>query len=115
MSAARAVTDETFGAEVLARPGPVIVEFWAEWCGPCRQLGPVLDAIAAEYTGQVELVKVNVDENPRVTQRYGILHVPTTSLFAGGEVVKQVVGAKSKSGMLRDFGEFLQPRATMGS
>jgi len=108
MSAARAVTDESFQAGVLDRPGPVIVEFWAEWCPPCRQLAPVLDAIAAEYAGQVELVKVNVDENPRTAQRYGILHVPTTSLFSGGEVVKQVVGAKGKSALLRDFAESFQ-------
>ena len=114
MSTARAVTDESFQADVLDRPGPVIVEFWAEWCGPCRQLGPVLDAIAAEYAGQLELVKMNVDENIRTSQRYQILHVPTTSLFVGGEVVKQVVGAKSRSGMLREFADHLQPHATMG-
>ena len=114
MSTARAVTDESFQADVLERPGPVIVEFWAEWCGPCRQLGPVLDAIAAEYAGQVELVRMNVDENGRTSQRYQILHVPTTSLFVGGEVVKQVVGAKSKSGMLREFADHLLPHATMG-
>ncbi len=114
MSTARTVTDESFQADVLERRGPVIVEFWAGWCGPCRQLGPVLDAIAAEYAGEVELVKMNVDENLRTTARYGILHVPTTGLFVDGEAVRQVVGAKSRSAMLREFADHLQPHATMG-
>ncbi len=107
MPVARTVTDETFEAEVLASPRPVIVEYWAQWCGPCRQVSPVLEAIAAERAGTVDVVKLNVDENPRTTQRYGIMLVPTLNLFSGGEVVKQVIGAKSKSALLRDFGEYL--------
>jgi thioredoxin 1 len=107
MSAARVVTDETFEAEVLRQPGPVIVEYWAEWCGPCRQVGPVLEAIAAEQAGKVGVVKVNVDENPQTAQRYGIMLVPTLNLFSGGEVVRQVIGAKSKSALLRDFAGYL--------
>ena len=103
---ARIVTDETFEADVLGGPRPVIVEYWAQWCGPCRMVGPVLEAIAAEHAGQVDVVKLNVDENPRTAQRYGILHVPTMDLFRGGEVVKQVIGARSKSALLREFGEF---------
>ena len=103
---AKIVTDETFEADVLSRPRPVIVEYWAEWCGPCRMVGPVLEAIAAEHTGQVDVVKLNVDENPKTAQRYGILHVPTMDLFRGGEVVKQVIGARSKAALLRVFGEF---------
>jgi thioredoxin 1 len=84
MSTAKTVTDDSFQAEVLGSPRPVIVEYWAEWCGPCRQLGPVLEAIAAERAGQVDVVKVNVDENPGIAQRYGIMLVPTINLFAGG-------------------------------
>ena len=107
MSMAKTVTDDTFQADVLGSPRPVIVEYWAEWCGPCRQLGPVLEAIAAEQAGQVDVVKVNVDENPGTAQRYGIMLVPTINLFAGGEVVKQVIGAKSKSALLREFDGFI--------
>jgi thioredoxin 1 len=103
---AKIVTEETFEADVLSGPRPVIVEYWAEWCGPCRMVGPVLEAIAAGHAGQVDVVKLNVDENPRTAQRYGILHVPTMDLFRGGEVVKQVIGARSKSALLREFSEF---------
>lgn len=106
MSAAKAVTDESFDADVLASPRPVIVEYWAPWCGPCRQVGPVLDAIAAEHADRVDVVKVNTDENPRIARDYAILHVPTISLFSGGQVVKQVVGARSKAALLRDFADF---------
>ena len=107
MSTAKVVTDESFEADMLGGPRPVIVEYWAEWCGPCRQVGPVLDAIAAEHAGQVDVVKLNVDENPKTAQKYGILLIPTLNLFHGGEVVRQVIGAKSKSALLREFGEFI--------
>ena len=107
VSPARVVTDESFETDVLNGPRPVIVEYWAPWCGPCRQVSPVLDAIAAEHAGQVDVVKVNVDENPQIVQKYGILLVPTLSMFAGGEVVKQVIGARSKSALLREFGDFI--------
>ncbi len=107
MSTAKVVTDESFEADMLGGPRPVIVEYWAEWCGPCRQVGPVLDAIAAERAGQVDVVKLNVDENPKTAQKYGILLIPTLNLFHGGEVVRQVIGAKSKSALLREFGEYI--------
>jgi thioredoxin 1 len=107
MSTVRAVTDETFEAEVLRNSKPVIVECWAQWCGPCRQVAPVLDAIAAEHAGQVDVVKLNVDENPETAQKYSIMLVPTLNVFSGGEVVKQVIGARSKSALLREFAEFV--------
>jgi thioredoxin 1 len=107
VSTAKAVTDQSFEAEVLTNPRPVIVEYWAPWCGPCRQIGPVLDAIAAEYAGRVDVVKVNTDENPESMTRYGVMMVPTINLFSGGEVVKQVIGAKSKSALLREFADFI--------
>ena len=109
MSTVRTVTDETFEAEVLGSPRPVIVEYWAQWCPPCRLIGPVLDAIAAERAGLLDVVKLNIDENPRTAQKYEILLVPTLNLFRGGEVVKQVIGARSKSALLREFAEFLEP------
>ena len=107
MSATRVVTDESFEADVLGGSRPVIVEYWAQWCGPCRMVGPVLEAIAAERAGEVDVVKLNVDENPKTAQKYGIMLVPTLNLFRDGELVKQVIGAKSKSALLREFGEFI--------
>jgi thioredoxin 1 len=107
---ARVVTDLSFESEVLRSTRPVIVEYWARWCGPCRQVAPVLDSIAADHPGQLDLVTVNVDENPVIAQRYGILAVPTVSVFAGGKVAKQVVGARSKAAFLREFEEFLGQR-----
>ena len=107
MNAAKAVTDESFDADALASPRPVIVEYWAPWCGPCRQVGPVLDAIAAEYADQIDVVKVNTAENPRISRDYAVLHVPTISLFSGGQVVKQLVGARSKAALLREFADFI--------
>jgi thioredoxin 1 len=107
MGATRVVTDETFESEVLRSSRPVIVEYWAQWCGPCRQVGPVLEAIAREHAGRVDVVKLNTDENPQTTQRYQVLAVPALAVFSGGQVVKQVLGARSKSALLRDFADFL--------
>jgi thioredoxin 1 len=107
MSAVKTVTDETFEDAVLNNPRPVIVEYWAQWCPPCHQLGPVLEAIAQEHSGRIDVVKLNIDENPGVYQKSGVLAVPTMNVFSGGEIVKQVVGAKSKSALLRDFADFL--------
>jgi thioredoxin 1 len=107
MGATKTVTDATFDTEVLKSDKPVVVDYWAEWCGPCRMVAPVLEEIAAEHADKISVVKINIDENPQVAQRYQILQIPTLNVFSGGEVVKQVIGAKPKSALLRDLAEFI--------
>ena len=101
------VTDETFEADVLKNDKPVLVDYWAEWCGPCKMVAPVLEAIAEEHGDKLDIVKLNVDENPVITQKYGILNIPTLGVFKNGEVVKELVGARSKSALLRELTDFL--------
>jgi thioredoxin 1 len=107
MGAMRAVTDDSFEADVLKNDKPVLVDYWAEWCGPCRQVAPVLEAIAAEHGDKIDIVKLNVDENPEVTRRYGILNIPTLGVFQNGQVVKELVGARSKSALLNELADFI--------
>jgi thioredoxin 1 len=102
-AATKTVTDATFDAEVLGSDTPVLVDFWAEWCGPCKMVAPVLEEIAAENSGKIVIAKVNIDENPEIARRYQIMSIPTMSVFAKGEVVKSIVGAKPKAALLRDL------------
>jgi thioredoxin len=107
VGATRSVTNENFDTEVLKNDKPVLVDYWAEWCGPCKMIAPVLEAIAAEHGDKIDIVKLNVDENPDVARKYGILNIPTLGVFRNGEVVKELVGARSKSALLRDLAEFI--------
>jgi thioredoxin 1 len=104
MSAAtKTVTDATFDADVLGSDKPVLVDFWAEWCGPCKMVAPVLEEIASEHGDKITVAKVNIDENPEIARRYQIMSIPTMSVFSGGEVVRSIVGAKPKAALLRDL------------
>ncbi len=91
------ITDDTFEAEVLKSEQPVLVDYWAEWCGPCRMIAPILDEIAADYAGRVKICKLNVDENQATPPKYGIRGIPTLMLFRNGNVEATKVGAVSKS------------------
>ena len=107
MSAARDVTDHNFATEVLASQKPIMVDFWAEWCGPCRAVSPILDQIASEHADKIDVVKLNVDDNPETAMKYQVTSIPTMKIFRGGEVVKTVIGAKPKPALEADLAEFL--------
>jgi len=101
------VTSGTFDIEVLKSDTPVLVDFWAEWCGPCRAVGPILEEISDEFGSKIKIVKLNTDEESSVALRYGIKSIPSLFVFANGEVVKQIIGAKPKGALLKDLESFL--------
>lgn len=106
MSAINATTD-SFQADVLDADKPVIVDFWAEWCGPCRMVSPILDEIATEYSEKLKVVKVNVDDHPQLAMDYQVTGIPLLGIFQGGKMVKQLVGARPKAAIVSELTEFL--------
>ncbi len=105
--ALKTVSDATFTDDVLKSDKPVLVDYWAVWCGPCRLIAPILEEIDATHGDKLQIAKLNVDENPRTASEYGIVSIPTLNVFQGGRVVKQIIGAKPKAALLRDLAEFI--------
>lgn len=104
-------TDATFATDVLAATQPVLVDFTAAWCGPCRMIAPVLAQIAADESERLKVVSLDVDSNPETTRRYGVMSMPTLALFVRGEIVKQIVGARPRAAILRELEPYLPVRA----
>ncbi len=100
-------TDATFDTDVLASDKPVLVDFWATWCGPCRAMAPILDEIATEHGEKLQVVKLDTDANPGITARYGITSIPTMNVYVGGELVKSITGAKPKQVLVKELADYL--------
>jgi thioredoxin 1 len=107
MSEAKAVTDQEWTDVVLESDTPVLVDFWAEWCGPCRMVGPVVEDIAKEQAGKLKVVKLNVDDNPDTAMKYKVMSIPTLMVFSGGDEKKRIVGARGKSQLMEEVTPFL--------
>jgi len=103
----KTVSYDTFASDVLEADGPVLVDFWAEWCAPCRMVSPVLDEIGRENAGKLTVTKLNVDDYPDIAADYHVTSIPTMAVFSGGELVKTIVGARPKAALLRDLAGFL--------
>jgi thioredoxin len=101
------LSTSTFDEQVQGATTPILVDFWAEWCGPCLRVTPVLEEIAAERAGQLTIAKVNVDDNPELARRYNVMSIPTMLVFSGGEISKKLVGAMGKAQLLQELDEFL--------
>ena len=101
------VTDATFATEVLGSDKPVLVDFWAEWCGPCKMVAPVLEEIAGEHAEKLTIAKLNIDENPKTAQAYRVMSIPTMTVYVSGQPVKSIIGAKPKAAILKDLAEYL--------
>ena len=106
-----AVTDDTFKAEVLESDVPVLVDFWATWCGPCRMVAPILEELSDEYEGKIKIVKLDTDANQATTMAYGITSIPTLNVYSGGELVKSVIGARPKRALQEEIDTVLAPSA----
>jgi thioredoxin len=101
MASVQAVADDSFDREVLASATPVLIDFWAPWCAPCRAIAPLVEELAQEYAGKLKVVKMNVDDNPRTPSRYGVRGIPNLILFQGGQVKEQIIGAVPKSQLVK--------------
>jgi len=101
------LTDTTFDEEIGAATEPVVVDFWAEWCGPCKMISPILEEIASEHAGKVRVAKLNVDDNPNVTRRFEVMSIPTLIVFRDGQPVRRMIGAKGKGQLLQELSEFI--------